>query len=325
MTGNPSMVPRVSVVVPVFNRAHLLPELIRCLENQTVPVETIVVDDGSTDSPGEFLRTTSARFLTQPNQGPAAARNLGARHAAGEFLAFTDSDCRPHQDWIEHLLEGFQEPEVGAVAGTYAIGNPKSRLARLIQAEIAWRHRGFGPTIRAFGSYNVAIRRELFFRLGGFDPTYQGASGEDNDLSYRVVAAGFKIRFSPTAVVEHVHPESLLSYLRTQFHHGFWRAKLYKTHPHMVGGDDYTRAKDLLEIPLAVATLGLVISNVWTHRARSFPWWLGTWLLWSFVEIPPALEISFYEKHWEPLLLAPLAFCRAFARLSGLIRGLATP
>lgn len=316
----------VSVIVPVYNRAQLLPGLIRCLECQTVPVEIIIVDDGSTDNPREFLPTTSAIFLRQSNQGPAAARNFGACHATGEILAFTDSDCRPSPDWIEQLLGGFETTEIGAVAGTYTLGNPENLLARLIQAEIAWRHRKFGPFIRAFGSYNVAIRREVFFQLGGFDPSFRMASGEDNDLSYRLLKAGFTIRFAKEARVQHLHPQSLIAYLRQQYLHGQWRARLYAIHPQMVTGDDYTNLKDLIEIALCGATLTWPALNAIAKR-RTCASMIGIFLglLWLGIELPPAISIAFHEKNPETLLLAPLAISRAFFRWAGLLKGLISP
>ncbi len=76
---------------------------------------------------------TGVRYVRQDNAGPACARNHGARLAQGEFLAFTDSDCVPHEDWISQLMAGFtavgepsQSSPLGVVAGSYGIANPKT-------------------------------------------------------------------------------------------------------------------------------------------------------------------------------------------------------
>lgn len=92
-------VPKVSVVLPIYNRAHFLPQAISSIMRQTLrDWELIVVDDGSTDDPAPLISSLSRespnpiKLLSQENQGPAAARNLGIRNALGEYIAFFDSD-----------------------------------------------------------------------------------------------------------------------------------------------------------------------------------------------------------------------------------------
>src|SRR4051794_36269759 len=89
--------PLVSVVIPAFNRAFILPEALDSVLAQTFKdFELIVVDDGSTDDTEEVLRPyverRGVRFLPQANQGPAAARNRGIEAARGKYVAFLDSD-----------------------------------------------------------------------------------------------------------------------------------------------------------------------------------------------------------------------------------------
>ncbi|NLE65760.1 MAG: glycosyltransferase [Elusimicrobia bacterium] len=260
----------VSVVVPAYNAAGTIGENLKALLCQTYPgsVEIIVVDDGSTDGTSEAVsRFPSVRCLRQENAGPASARNRGAEAARGEIVLFTDSDCRPQVDWVGKILEGFSSDDIGAVCGSYGIANPSSFLARGIHREILYRHRVLmGEIVNCFGSYNVAIRRDLFLTLGGFDGTYRHASGEDNDLSYRLRAQGHRIRFVRGALVDHFHQEDLRRYLKEQYRHGFWRAKMYRTHPRMAGGDGYTFWKDMAEVP---GTFLHLLLGPWPHL------WLG--------------------------------------------------
>src|SRR5689334_6850738 len=95
MTGQAN--PLVSVVIPAFNRAFILPEALDSVLAQTwKDFEVLVVDDGSTDNTEEVLEPYVARhgvrFLRQANQGPAAARNRGIEAARGKYVAFLDSD-----------------------------------------------------------------------------------------------------------------------------------------------------------------------------------------------------------------------------------------
>ena len=101
------MTARVSVIVPTYNRADLIGLTLRSVLAQSVaPVEIIVVDDGSRDNTAEVVATfgDAVRYVTQPNAGVAAARNHGARLAAGDYLAFTDSDDLWHPLKLEAQL-----------------------------------------------------------------------------------------------------------------------------------------------------------------------------------------------------------------------------
>src|SRR4051794_39343324 len=126
--------PEVSVVVPAYNAAATIAAALEGLRAQDLqaPYEVIVVDDGSDDGTGAIVKGTSGvRLARQPNQGPAEARNHGARLAKGQVLAFTDSDCVPRPDWLRHgvaalagadLVQGRGVP--GPHAGAGARGRP---------------------------------------------------------------------------------------------------------------------------------------------------------------------------------------------------------
>jgi len=89
--------------------------------------------------------------------------------------------------------------------------------------------------------------------VGGFNVNYKQASGEDNDLSYKILNAGYKINFNRQFLVKHYHPTCINKYLKEQYRHGYWRVRMYFDHPHMVKGDDYTFWKDIVEIPIILA------------------------------------------------------------------------
>ncbi len=248
----------VSIIVPAYNAADCIEACAAaCLAQTRAPLEVIVVDDGSQDGTAEAAARTGARVITQANAGPAAARNRGAREARGEVLVFTDSDCVPEADWVKRLCDAWPV-DAAAAGGTYSLGNPDAWLAQVVHAEIEARHARMGQPgspapVDFLGSFNVAILRGAFEAVGGFDESFRQASGEDNDLSYRLIAAGYKLAFIADAPVAHRHPERVWPYLRTQARHGFWRMKLYAKHPNRSGGDRYAGLSDLAGPPFTLA------------------------------------------------------------------------
>ena len=317
---------RVSIVIPAYNAGKTMGACVAaCLNQSHAPVEVIVVDDGSRDDTPGIAEGAGARCIRQENAGPAAARNRGAQEAAGEIVAFTDSDCIPQSDWIAQLVAGFRDEGVWAVGGTYGIANPHKRLARVIHAEIVARHARFAEEVDFLGSFNVAYQRERFFDVGGFDTTFTMASGEDNDLAYRLHDAGGTLVFNPNAVVAHYHPEHLGPYLRTQMRHGYWRMKLYAKHRGRARtGDRYAGIAELLGVPyvlgmlvllVPVAALTIVWGEFWAVSAYALLWIpLLTGYTLRAMRLP-GVKLS------ERLFYMDMAFLRDIARGVGMLRG----
>jgi len=314
---------RVSVVIPAYNDERTIGETVAHSLSQTkgsLQVEVIVVDDGSTDETAAVAESAGATVIRQQNAGPAAARNRGWQSATGRFICFTDSDCIPTAGWLENLLDGFTDSQVGAVAGSYEIANPSSWLARWVQQEVMARHKRMPSFIRAFGSYNVAIPRHVLQATGGFDPVYRRASGEDNDLSYRIIKKGWRIAFRPQARVAHFHPEKLWRYFMEQYRHGFWRAKLYKAHPDMTGGDDYTRLRDRIDPILVLGILGFALLAVLGITRLMWPLFF---LLVLYFSIHLSWPVSWWlgEGKADALPYGGVTFLRGFTRTFGLAVG----
>lgn len=116
--------PRVSVVVPVRNGA---PKLARCLQallTQTLqPYEILVVDGHSTDSTREVARRFPVTVVYEDYGTVGGARQVGVEHARGDYVAFTDADCIPGNDWLENLAREFADGIVGVGGGIKNIGS----------------------------------------------------------------------------------------------------------------------------------------------------------------------------------------------------------
>ncbi|MBF0511364.1 MAG: glycosyltransferase [Candidatus Omnitrophica bacterium] len=308
----------VSVIIPAYNASATIGQTLEALSRQIYPdpIEVIVVDDGSLDTTKDVVTSfPTVRYVRQNNAGPASARNCGASLAQGEYLVFTDSDCIPHEDWISELMKGFVRQEVGVVAGSYGIANRASILARCVYKEILWRHVHLMPDYpNAFGSYNFCVKKSVFEAVGGFNTAYRHASGEDNDLSYKI-RKSWRIFFNRKALVDHYHPTQIFRYLKEQFRHGFWRVKMYNDHPTMMAGDGYTFWKDMIELPLGVWWL-VASCFCFTVLNKIFLLAWGLFLLfemiWAFVMTSALFEGIFFGS---------VMFVRAFARLFGFSTG----
>jgi glycosyltransferase involved in cell wall biosynthesis len=206
--------PTVTVVSAVRNADAYVGELLASLEAQTLSrdrFDAVVVDDRSTDRTRAILDAWEAeapdrrRVLSAEGRGPAAARNLGFRAARGEWIAFTDGDVVPDARWLEELLD----------AGAHAQA-VEGRVVAWPGAEI--RGNSHSVSNEAGGLYvtaNMAYRRSVLERVGGFDERFEAPFLEDSDLAFRVLDLGVEIPFAPEAFVHHrVIPTGPLRTLR---------------------------------------------------------------------------------------------------------------
>lgn len=321
----------VSIIIPAYNAEATLRQCLEaCLRQTHAATEVIVVDDGSRDGCAEIVGSfEGVTYVVQENAGPAVARNRGARVARGEVIAFTDSDCVAADAWIEELLTGFSEGVV-AVGGTYGIANGERMLARLVHYEIVGRHAAFGEEVDFLGSFNVAYRKAAFDAMGGFDEGFLVASGEDNDLSYRLQDAGGTLRFVRGAVVAHYHPVALWRYLWVQGRHGYWRMKVYAKHPGRARtGDRYAGFFELAGIPLSLLVLVLLptllsIGIVTGHTLFYAGCYAVLLILYYGWHLPLAGKLLGGRPLVERVLFAGLVSLRDVSRALGMLKGMMT-
>jgi GT2 family glycosyltransferase len=313
--------PTVSIVIAAYNAARTLPPLLRACADQDFPhpLEVVVVDDGSTDDTRRLAAEAGVRVITQANRGPAAARNRGWREARAAVILFTDADCVPHRDWAR-LLAGAIDDRGPVAGGSYGIANPGNLLAETIHAEIRWRHSRLPDEVEYVGSFNLGATRQALESVGGFDEAYPAASGEDNDLSYRLRKAGHRIRFVPAALVDHHHATSLARYLREQSRHGTFRVMLYAAHPEQLRGDGYAGPLDFASPPLALLSLFAAVLSPLSAGAAVVSLLSFSSVL--FLNTLLALRVALHAGTSTPLSLAGIGSLRAYARGWGMAKGI---
>lgn len=190
------MGPLVSFVIPVRNDAVRLQRCLASIVHNTYPralVEIIVVDNDSTDGSARAARDYGAVVLKASDTSVAALRNRGARAALGSTLAFADSDHEIDETWIESAVEVLADPQVAAT-GAAPLTQPSPNWVQ--QQYDGLRSRPAGRVdVSWLGSGNLAIKRTVFERVGGFDAALTAC--EDVDLCNRVRLAGHRIVADP--------------------------------------------------------------------------------------------------------------------------------
>jgi glucosyl-dolichyl phosphate glucuronosyltransferase len=223
----------ISVVIATFNRAALLEECLTFLARQPFQPgdEIIVVDNGSTDRTQQVLRAAAARLavpvrtLVEPTPGKSHALARAIETATGDVLAFTDDDVDVEEGWLPAIRRRMSDQEIALMGGPVVarweqeppawlrdVSDGSSRIA----APLALVN--YGPTLIPLGARtllgaNMAVRRSVFARLGGFQPSLgklRGTllSGEDHEFCQRVQAAGLRAVYDPAASVRHWVPKS---------------------------------------------------------------------------------------------------------------------
>ena len=248
-----------SIIIPTFNGSSRIGNCLDALMKQVEDrnVEILVVDDGSTDNTTNVVRRYSAvRLITQANAGPAAARNRGSLEARGKILLFTDDDCVPMSDWLDAMLVPFKDPDVVGAKGIYRT-RQTGLAARFVQIEYEDKYRLMAglPSIDFIDTYSAAFLRDHFLEMNGYDTSFPVACAEDIELSYRMSARGWKMKFAPAAIVYHTHPDSLSRYLKKKYKFAFWRVLAVRKNPSKGVKDSHTPQIMKLQLLFAPALL----------------------------------------------------------------------
>ncbi len=307
--------PRVSVVVCSHNGARTITDCLDGLRRLRYrDFEAIVVDDGSTDSTAAIARRFGALVIETPNRGLASARNTGMQAASGELVAYLDDDARPDPDWLTYLAAAFLEGDYAAVGGPNLPPTGDGRIADCVaDAPGGPTHVLLSDTIAEHvPGCNMAVRRACLQAIGGFDARFRIA-GDDVDLCWRLQQQGWRIGFSPAAMVWHHRRNSLRAYWRQQVGYGKadtllqdkWPDKFNRAGRPMWAGRIYA------EVATLIGRSSRVYHGTWCgapfqslHQSRpSSVWSLPLTPAWYLLVLTLAL-LSAVGALWAPMLVA---------------------
>jgi len=279
-----------SVIVSTFNRAHLLPQTLDSVLAQTLTdYEIIVVDDGSTDGTRAYLKSLGSRVtcLFQPNQGPGAARNLGAGQANGEYCAFLDSD----DVWFPWTLKCFAElikryEHPAILTARRADFSQESDLGAV--KETALKAEAFSDYFASHrhdyfvGAGMSVLRREEFLSSRGYST--QISNSEDHDVAFRMgEARGFVQIVQPVTLAYRRHSGSITRDSRRSFEGAHYLVEQERS-GHYPGGSARARARHTIitkrtrPVTIALSRHGF-LREAWALYRATFRWnlALGRW------------------------------------------------
>jgi len=227
--------PDFSVIICTRNGRHRIGKCLQAAGNLTDgAVETLVVDDGSTDATADFVAKNfpAVRLLRLPPGGLSAARNAGAAASNGSILAFTDDDCEVDREWLTRLRRVFADGRFAAAGGPNLAPRPRSWQQAVVCASPGAPSHVMLDDEEAehLPGCNLAVTKDAFAAIGGFDPAFHTA-GDDVDFCWRLRAAGFRLGFAPGAFVWHWRRPSLRAFLRQQLGYGQAERLLIAKHP----------------------------------------------------------------------------------------------
>jgi GT2 family glycosyltransferase len=206
--------PRISVLIATADRPRLLADCLESLAASCFSDAEVLVLDQSRDG-GSLPASARAGgpeliHIRCPRRGKSAALNVGVARARGSLLAFTDDDCRVAEDWLEVMGRADADPaERCTLTGEVLGGDMEGSAVVAPSLRVGGPERVYrSPASRdvLFGN-NMAIPAEVLRQVGPFDESLGPGTGapaaEDNDLGYRILKAGFPIRYLPALQVIH--------------------------------------------------------------------------------------------------------------------------
>lgn len=214
------MTHNVSIIIPAYNEEKYLPLLLDSISKLDWPkekLEVIVVDNGSTDNTCGIAESYGTLLLQDRTKNVSGLRNLGAKHATGDILAFVDADCVVSGGWLRCASHYFNDPAIAAW------GSPPDIPENATWVQRSWltvrRKEKPVEDVDWLESMNLFIRKDIFQQAGEFDETL--VTCEDVDICYRILKFGRIVADASIAVVHLGEAATIRAFARKEL----WRGR----------------------------------------------------------------------------------------------------
>jgi cellulose synthase/poly-beta-1,6-N-acetylglucosamine synthase-like glycosyltransferase len=336
-----SEVPFVTIINPIRNVERTLDTNLKFLLDVDYPkdrYEIVFGDGGSTDRTIQILKEWQKKYdlikvVVVPNcKSPGEARNAAMKIAKGDYILFTDGDCAPRKDWVRKMLEPFaRDPKIGMVGGeihtlrTDPNNDVESYCEQTKFLTVAGRclmtEEGYYPTIEKdlphelngnihspfFATANAAVSKAAADAIGR--EFWHEITSEDVDFSLRILKAGFKLYYKPSAIVDHMHRVTLEAYCKQLYGYGFGHPLAVLKHAKKVLEIQFQYTPRYITIVMPFPIRGIIywgnyhfmhlfgllsaINLIQTIATGVVTWWLPAWLL---------LTVYFKWLYFSPML-----------------------
>ncbi|MDD5691785.1 MAG: glycosyltransferase [Candidatus Omnitrophica bacterium] len=314
----------ISIIIPAYNRKSKLKACLDSLSGQDYAknsFEIIVIDDGSSDGTGDMLVELSKtnpnlKYFIQAHKGPAAARNLGIKHAQGRIIGFTDSDCLLDRGWVKGMVTAHRaEQHIAAIGGETYVDrrNIKAMVSQsLSDGAINVRIKGEDNTI-FFPTCNVSFKRDYLAK--GFNELFPLPAGEDLDFFWRLFKKGDRFIHRQDIKVRHDCHTDFISFLRQAYMYG--RGNYLVQHMHQ----DHPLLQEIKTANSAIFAFGLIVNLI---KAPRFSFISGRRLIKFYAGLKPFQKFQVYvyfALHKIMYLAGNIAEHMRALKMSDLIRG----
>ncbi|MCI0432297.1 MAG: glycosyltransferase, partial [Gemmatimonadetes bacterium] len=254
-------------------------------------VEIVVVDDHSRDDSREIVDRLAGsrplRIIEGPGRGAAAAINAGILAATHGIICQVDQDVVVGPGWLERLVAALEAPDVAAAQGYYTAASSASCCARAMGLDLDQRYAGVNAACSDHVcTGNTAYRAAALHQVGLFDERL--GYGYDNDMSYRLRAAGYRLVLCRDARSVHHWREGLWGYLTQQYGFGYGRMDVVAKHPRRFAGDSVSAA-GMMAHPVVMALSLVLLSSAALMAVAGWPW---TLMMWSGIALVTGLVIE---------------------------------
>jgi cellulose synthase/poly-beta-1,6-N-acetylglucosamine synthase-like glycosyltransferase len=234
-------VPSVDVIIAARNEAELVGACVDAVRAQPYAghLRVCVVDNASTDATASVAAARGAEVVREPKRGAGAARNTGLRTTGGTLVAFLDAHVVVDSDWVRRMVEPFDDPRIGGCQGRLDHRAVSPRVQRYLTASAdLWAERIAADSVRGernlypwLSTAGCMYRRVALQDVGGFNDHLVAC--EDVELSWRIIARGYRLAYVSAAPATHYESRSWLRFVTKGFRYGRGAAQvesLYRPH-----------------------------------------------------------------------------------------------
>ena len=233
----------ISIVIPTKNNGDILERCLDSIEGLDYPedeMETIIVDGHSTDGTVEIAERYGCRVVYEDRGTISYARDLGVRNAEGEFIAFTDADCVVDRNWLRNLIKHFDDEEIVSVGGPNITPEDDSKFVKCAGDVLSFLSKpgaryglDASEVIEIFHNptCNVMYRKKVLEEVGGFN--HDLVTCDDEELDYRIRERGYRILYTPDAIVYHYRRPTWKKFMKQAYNYGIGRMQAIKLHRNM--------------------------------------------------------------------------------------------